>query len=232
MAQLRLQSGLLDFFRKYGRHKGFDLIIYLYVLQFVDNNLPHSFYTKVIDKQLKTEQFLFFWCLLKKLWLKQENLQQSRKTFDFMLLARKKHMYLLCVSPALTLTLPTFRSLFLSQVLQGMMVCTLSHTFSHRGDASQRILSNISSPKSLSRVIRKVKVLLPEIFSLLVEIFKTVIERDKVRRELITLQKAVVAAQTRAGQQMRFPLLALFSLRRFDTQNMKDNTVVREYCLV
>lgn len=83
MAQLRLQSGLLDFFRKYGGHKGFDLIIYLYVLQFVDNNLPHSFYAKVIDKQLKTEQFLFFCCLLKKPWLKQENLQQSRKTFGF-----------------------------------------------------------------------------------------------------------------------------------------------------
>lgn len=148
------------------------------------------------------------------------------------LLARKKHMYLFCVSPTLTLTLPTFRSLFLSKVLQGMMVCTLSHTFSHRGDASQCILSNISSPKSLSRVIRKVKVLLPEIFSLLVEICKTEIERDKVRRDLFTLQKAVVAAQTRAGQQMRFPLLAPFSLRRFDTQNMKDNTVVREYCLV
>lgn len=76
-------------------------------------------------------------------------------------------LYLSCVSPALTLILPKVRSGFLFWPPQGMMVCTRFHMLFHRADPSQRIVSNIKSPKSLSRVIKKVKVLLPKIVSVL-----------------------------------------------------------------
>lgn len=78
-------------------------------------------------------------------------------------------MYLCWVSPALTLILPTVSCGFLSPPPQGMMVCTRFHTFFHRCDPSQWNVSSISSPKSLSRVIRKVYILLVMIFSGLVE---------------------------------------------------------------
>lgn len=74
-------------------------------------------------------------------------------------------LYLSCVSPALTLILPTLSSGFVLRLPQGIMVCTRFHTFFHIADPSQCNLSNIRSPKSLSRVIRKVKVLLPQIVS-------------------------------------------------------------------
>lgn len=64
--------------------------------------------------------------------------------------------------------------------------------------------------------------------------------QDKIRLELISLQNAkkkfksaaVLEVQTKAGQQMRVPLLTVFCLRLFDTHTVKDNTVVREKCLV
>lgn len=77
--------------------------------------------------------------------------------------------YLSCVSPALTLILPTVSTGFLCGPPQGMMVCTRFHTFFHRADPSQRSFSNIRSPKSLSRVIRKVRLLLPAMVSVLFE---------------------------------------------------------------
>lgn len=97
-----------------------------------------------------------------------------------------KQLYLSCVSPAFTLILPTVSCGFVIWPPQGMMVCTRFHTFFHRTDPSQWNLSNISSPKSLSRVIRKVYVLLMEIFSGLVDGVK---KADKKNKTVSLLQK-------------------------------------------
>lgn len=77
--------------------------------------------------------------------------------------------YLSCVSPALTLILPTVSTGFLCGPPQGMMVCTRFHTFFHSADPSQRSFSNMRSPKSLSRVIRKVRLILLAMVSVLFE---------------------------------------------------------------
>lgn len=75
--------------------------------------------------------------------------------------------YLSWVSPALTLILPMESCGFISGLPHGIMVCTRSHTFLHRAEASRCIFSNISSPRSLSRVMRKVRLLLPAMLSTL-----------------------------------------------------------------
>lgn len=76
-------------------------------------------------------------------------------------------LYLSCVSPALMLILPTVSRGCLSGPPQGMMVLTCIHMLSHRAPPSQRSFSSIRSPKSLSRVIRKVRLVFPEMGSLL-----------------------------------------------------------------
>lgn len=87
--------------------------------------------------------------------------------------------YLSCVSPAFTLILPTVSCGFILGLPQGIMVCTRSHTFLHRADPSQCNFSIISSPKSLSRVIRKVKLLLPKMLSVLFFLKKKKERKDK-----------------------------------------------------
>lgn len=75
--------------------------------------------------------------------------------------------YLSCVSPSLTLILPMVSCGFISRLPQGIMVCTRSHTLLHMADPSKCIFNIISSPKSLSRVMRKVRLLLPAMLSVL-----------------------------------------------------------------
>lgn len=86
-------------------------------------------------------------------------------------------LYLSCVSPALMLILPTVSSGCFSAPPQGIMVLTRFHTFFHRTAPSQRSFSSIRSPKSLSRVIRKVRLAFPEMGSVL-----------KVRRKILTVK--------------------------------------------
>lgn len=90
-------------------------------------------------------------------------------------------LYLSCVSPALMLILPTVSRGCLSCPPQGMMVLTRFHMLFHRAAPSQRSFSSIRSPKSLSRVIRKVRLVFPEMGSLL---------GLKVRREVKMSEEA------------------------------------------
>lgn len=78
--------------------------------------------------------------------------------------------YRSCVSPSLTLILLTVSSGLVSCPPHVMMVCTRFHTSFHRAEPSQWNLSNIKSPKCLSRVIRKVYVLFPRTCSVLAEL--------------------------------------------------------------
>lgn len=74
--------------------------------------------------------------------------------------------YLSCVSPALMLILPTVRAC-LSGPPQGIIVLTRFHMLVHRAAPSQRSFRNIGSPKSLSKVIREVRLVFPEMGSVL-----------------------------------------------------------------
>lgn len=89
----------------------------------------------------------FFFCFFK---LNDVNISQNVK------------LYLSCVSPALMLILPTVSWACLSGPPQGIIVLTRFHMFFHRAAPSQRSFRSIRSPKSLSRVIRKVRLVFPE----------------------------------------------------------------------
>lgn len=77
------------------------------------------------------------------------------------------HTYFFCVSPAFTVILPTVSCGPLLLLPQGIMVLTLLHMFAHIGLPYQVKRIIIRSPMSVSRVMRNVKVLLPEISSVL-----------------------------------------------------------------
>lgn len=139
-----------------------DLNIFFYLNEEAGNNYPchHSLSNKLTT--LCNEAFLISMNhpLLKRHWWSElptgcafPIAAYVLMLQDFFLLVKD---YLFCVSPALTLIFPTISSGFLSRPPQGMMVCTRLHMFFHRAGRSQCKLSNIRSPKSRSRVIRKV----------------------------------------------------------------------------
>lgn len=77
------------------------------------------------------------------------------------------HTYFLWVSPDFTVIFPTVSCGPLLLLPQGIMVLTVLHMFAHIGLPSQVKRIIIRSPISVSRVMRNVKVLLPEISSTL-----------------------------------------------------------------
>lgn len=91
-------------------------------------------------------------------------------------------LYLSCVSPALMLILPTVSRACLSAPPQGIIVLTRFHMFFHRAAPSQRSFRSIRSPKSLSKVIRKVRLVFPEMGSWLDLKVKAEIQILKVKK--------------------------------------------------
>jgi len=88
------------------------------------------------------------------------------------LLLAKCSTYFLWVSPDFTVIFPTVSCGPLLPLPQGIMVLTVLHMFAHTGLPSQVKRIIIRSPISVSRVMRNVKVLLPEISSTLKKIEK------------------------------------------------------------
>lgn len=102
-----------------------------------------------------SSEYLSNWSLL--------NLQ----CFTHQLLSVSSHTYFLWLSPDFTVIFPKVSWGPLLFLPQGMMVLTVFHMFAHTGFPSHVKRIIIRSPISVSRVMRKVKVLLPEISSTL-----------------------------------------------------------------